>query len=421
MVDDYMEIGKEQGNIQNEKKSIFKRKNFSTSETVLLVIMSLLIGFCIGELIPNNNISIEKLESEETNNIYLKEFIKNYNYILDNYYESINEGDLINGAISGMMESLDDPYSVYLDEDESNNFSITLDGSFKGLGVQILKDEETGYMLITSVFKNSPASLAGLQAGDLIISINSTQAKDITAAEFSTLIRESAEDKFELTLLRDEKELKVTASKNTVVLNSVLSKTFEVNNKKIGYIYIGIFANNTYEQFKTELENLEAEKIDSLIIDVRDNTGGHLTAVDGILDLFLNSEQIMYQFLQSGVITKTTGTGNENKTYEIVLLGNENSASASEVLIAGLSENLNSKLIGKKTYGKGTVQELVNLSDGTQYKITIKKWLTPKGNWINDTEGIMPDVEVELEDKYYDTYEDEDDSQLQKALEYLSK
>lgn len=410
MVDDYMNL------INTKEKKL--NKNFSTLETILLVIMSLLIGFCMGKLIPN---TIKITEKTTYNNKYINEFIKNYNYIKDNYYEEIDENDLINGAISGMMESLDDPYSAYLDEDTSNNFSITLDGSFKGLGVQILKDEESGYMLVTSVFKDSPAASAGLQAGDLIISINDIKAKDITAAEFSKFIRESTENKFLLVLQRDGKEIKTTAEKNMVVLNSVLSKTFEKNNKKIGYIYIGIFANNTYEQFKEELDKLEDKNIDSLIIDVRDNTGGHLTAVDGILDLFLNSKQIMYQFFQNGVTTKTKGVGNENKEYEIVLLGNQNSASASEVLIAGLTENLGSKFIGKKTYGKGTVQELINLSDGNQYKITIKKWLTPKGNWINDTKGIIPDIEIELDSKYYDTYEDDDDSQLQKAIEYLSK
>lgn len=410
MVDDYMNL------INTKEKKL--NKNFSTLETILLVIMSLLIGFCMGKLIPN---TIKITEKTTYNNKYINEFIKNYNYIKDNYYEEIDENDLINGAISGMMESLDDPYSAYLDEDTSNNFSITLDGSFKGLGVQILKDEESGYMLVTSVFKDSPAASAGLQAGDLIISINDIKAKDITAAEFSKFIRESTENKFLLVLQRDGKEIKTTAEKNMVVLNSVLSKSFEKNNKKIGYIYIGIFANNTYEQFKEELDKLEDKNIDSLIIDVRDNTGGHLTAVDGILDLFLNSKQIMYQFFQNGVTTKTKGIGNENKEYEIVLLGNQNSASASEVLIAGLTENLGSKFIGKKTYGKGTVQELINLSDGNQYKITIKKWLTPKGNWINDTKGIIPDIEIELDSKYYDTYEDADDSQLQKAIEYLSK
>jgi len=128
----------------------------------------------------------------------------------------------------------------------------------------------------------------------------------------------------------------------------------------------------------------------------------------------------MYQFEKEDKVTKVYGKGTDEKKYDIVLLGDGISASASEVLIAGLRENLNATFIGKKTYGKGTVQELVTLTDGTQYKITIKKWLTPNGNWVNETKGIVPDIEIELDEKYYETGKDEDDTQLQKAIEYLS-
>lgn len=405
-------------NIEKQDDNGFHNKKFSITETILLVIIALIIGFSFGGIVLTRSNS-QELSILKDN--YLKEFIKNYNYVLDNYYDTIDKQELIDGAISGMMESLGDPYSVYFDENESDNFSITLDGSYKGIGVQIIKDEKTKYMLITSVFKNSPASISGLKAGDYIVEIDGKDTKDMQANEVSDMIRNSNIKNLKMKLLRGNEYIDVVLDSDTVVLNSVLSKTYEKNSKKIGYIYIGIFASNTYEQFKDELNKLEKEKIDALIIDVRDNTGGHLTSVDGILDLFLNSNQVMYKFSQNNVITETKGTGNDNKTYPIVLLGNENSASASEVLIAGLKENLDCKLIGKKTYGKGTVQKLVDLSDGTKYKITIKKWLTPKGNWINDTKGIEPDIEVELSEKYMTTGLDEDDSQLQEALDYISK
>ncbi len=390
-------------------------KKFSTSETIILVIMSLLIGFVLGDILTSSN----SKNYNKSNDKYLQELIDNYEYVIDNYYEEINKQDLVNGAISGMMESLDDPYSMYFNENETDNFSITLKGSYSGIGVQIGKEEDTGYMLISTVFKNSSAANAGIKVGDKVVSIDGTSVVDLTIKEFGDIVKNSDKTEFELEILRDKKTLKIKVKKNEVTLNSVTSETYKRGNKKIGYIYIGIFAKNTYEQFKNELEKLESENIDSLIIDVRSNTGGYLTAVDSILDLFLNSNQIMYKFDQNGKITTTYGHGDESKKYEIVLLGDSISASASEVLIAGLKENLNSKLIGEKTYGKGTVQELVKLSDGTQYKITIKKWLTPLGNWINDTKGIEPDIEVKLDSKYYETYEDEDDNQLQKALEYL--
>lgn len=404
-----------ENNIENKKEI---KKVFSTSETILLVILSLVIGLSLGMLFKNRSVITK---SNRVNNGYLNEFIKNYEYIVNNYYEDIDQEKLINSAIAGMMDSLDDPYSMYFNEEESDNFSLTLNGSYQGIGIQILKDQITGYMLVTTVFKNSPAGEAGLQIGDMIISVDEINSIKLSASEFSSLIKNSDSSTHILKILRDEKELEIELNKDVVTLTSVTSEIYEEDGKKIGYIYIGVFANNTYEQFKTELEKLEEEKIDYLILDVRSNTGGHLTAVDSILDLFLNSSHIMYQFEQNGKITSTYGKGNETKDYEIVLIGDEISASASEVLIAGLKENLGSKFIGKKTYGKGTVQELVTLSDGTQYKITVKKWLTPKGNWINSTEGIEPDIEVELDEKYYETYEAIDDTQLQAALKYIKE
>lgn len=404
MVDDKM----------NKKVS---KKIFSTSETILLVIVSLVIGLSIGFLFNNKRESINETKSDK----YLNEFISNYNYIVDNYYEKIDKEDLINKAIAGMMESLDDPYSMYFDENETDNFSISLNGSYEGIGIQIIKDESTGYMIVTSVFKNSSAFESGLLVGDMIMAVDGVSTTALTANEFSSNIKGGSKDSYSLKILRDNKELELTLKKTTVTLTSVSSKTYDVIDKKVGYIYIGIFANNTYTQFKKELQNLENQNIDYLIIDVRGNTGGHLTTVDSILDLFLSKKQVMYKFKQNDKETSIYGKGNESKTYEIILLGDGSSASASEMLIAGLKENLNSKFIGEKTYGKGTVQELVTLSDGTQYKITIKKWLTPKGNWINDTKGISPDIEIKLDDKYYETYDELDDTQLQKALKYIEE
>lgn len=404
--------------IMEENKNKTKKTLFTTSEVISLVVISLAIGLAIGKLLSNTKIVTN---NKSINDEYLEEFISNYEYIVDNYYEEVDKEKIINSAISGMMEALDDPYSMYFDENSSDNFSITLDGSYKGLGVQIYKDTETGYMIVSYVFKNSPASESGLTVGDEIISLDGVSVKEISATEFSTNIRNSEKDEFSMKVLRDGNELDITLNKKMVILDSVSSKTFDVDGKKVGYIYIGIFANNTYEQFREKLSELEKGNISYLIIDVRGNSGGHLTAVDDILDLFLSSNQVMYQFNKNNKITKTYGKGKDSKEYKIILLGDENSASASEVLIAGIRENLDSIFIGKKTYGKGTVQELVTLSDGNKYKITVKKWLTPKGNWINDTEGIEPDISIELDEKYYASGLDEDDTQLQAALNYIKE
>ena len=406
------------------KKIKFKRnsdpdkRKFTASETILLVIMTLVVGVSLGSLLGKTNIVTKKTILTDEN---LIEFVENYNYILNNYYKEIDKKDLIGNAIAGMMDSLDDPYSMYFDKNESENFSITLDGSYQGVGVQVLKNEEDGNILITAVFKNSPAEIAGLKAGDLIVKLDGESVSDYSAEDFSQKVKNGENETFKLTILRDDEEKEVVLKKSLVTLSSVTSEIYKKNGKKIGYIYIGVFANNTYFQFKDILDELEKEKIDSLIIDVRGNTGGHLTAVDSILDIFLTKKQKMYGFEQNGKKEFVYGTGTQNKDYDIVLLGDEVSASASEVLISSLKENLNAKFFGKKTYGKGTVQEMVSLSDGSQYKITIKKWLTPKGNWIDDTQGIVPDKEVELDEKYFETYKSEDDSQLNYAIEYLSE
>lgn len=405
------------GNMENNKEKLETRKSFSTSETILLVLMASLVCFSIGRITTLG----KTVNKSVTYDPYIKEFSDNYNYIINNYYEKIDRQDLINNAISGMLEGLDDPYSSYINEEDSDNFNITLNGAYKGIGVQIIKDDSTNYILVTGVFKDSPASKAGLKAGDYIVSANGHKTSELDASAFSKMVRESTAIEFNMHILRGKEEMDVKVIRDNVILTSVTSKTFEKNNKKVGYIYIGIFASNTDKQFKEELEKLKKENIDSLIIDVRDNTGGHLTAVDNILNLFIDKNHIKYQFYQNGTTTKVNGASSKVENYKIALLGNGGSASASEVLIAGLRENLGAKLIGEKTYGKGTVQELINLSDGNQYKITIRKWLTPKGNWVNDTKGIIPDVEIKLNDKYLTTQDDKDDNQLQAAIDSLTK
>lgn len=387
---------------------------FSIRETILVGICTLVVGLVIGILLNKTKIITKSTFIDDK---YLNEFATNYQYIIDNYYEKIDEQKLINGAIEGMTNTLDE-FSTYLDEKNSNNFSITLNGSYSGIGVQIAQDKDKN-IIVTAVFKDSPAEKAGIKPGDILLSINGKSNSELGTTGFVNEVKASNKKSIVIKLKRNDEEKEVTVIKSTVELTSVKSEIYNIDDKKVGYIYISIFANNTYLQFKKELEKLEKENIDYLILDVRSNTGGHLTSIDSILDLFLSKKHIMYQFDEKGKITKTYGTGNENKKYKIILLGNEDTASASEVLIASLKENLNSIYIGKKSYGKGTVQELKKLSDGTQYKITIKKWLTPKGNWINDTKGIVPNIEVDLDEKYFETYDSDDDTQLQRVFEYI--
>ena len=404
---------------ENTKKKIITKNDpsknvFSIRETIMVSLSTLVVGLVVGVLLNKTKIITKNAFIQDK---YLGQFAQNYQYIVDNYYEEVDKQKLINGAIEGMTNTLDE-FSTYMDETDSNNFSITLNGSYSGIGVQIAEDKDKN-IIVTAVFKDSPSEKAGIKPGDILLSINGKDSKELGATGFVKEVKNSEIKEIKIKYKRGDEEKDATVIRSVVELTSVKSETYDIDDKKVGYIYMSIFANNTYKQFKTELDKLEKENIDYLIIDVRSNTGGHLTSIDSILDIFLNRKQIMYQFDEKGKITKTYGTGNENKKYKIILLGNEDTASASEVLIASLKENLNSIFIGKKTYGKGTVQELKNLSKDIKYKITIKKWLTPKGNWINDTKGIKPDIEVELDEKYFETYKEDDDTQLQRAFDYI--
>lgn len=395
-----------------------KQKQFKLSEVIVLIIITLVIGFIIG--LSLFKVVLEKKESTSISyDKELKKFVENYNYILDNYYGELDKKELIDNAISGMLESIDDPYTTYIDEEDSNSFSTTLEGSFEGIGVEIVNDSDNN-IVVYSVIKDSPAQKAGIEPLDIIKSINGENLEGVETSKFVSMVKASENPIISLEIKRKEEIIKKDIKREKVTITSVESEIIEKQGKKIGYMYISIFANNTYTQFKKQLQELEDKGIDSLIIDVRSNTGGHLTAVENILSLFLDSSHIIYQTEDKNGIQATYSNGKTTKQYKIVVLTNESSASASEILTATLKEEYGATVVGKNTYGKGTVQELKTLPDGEQYKFTTKKWLTPKGNWINGT-GVQVDVEVEFNKDYYENPTHDNDKQLQEAINTIIK
>lgn len=406
----------EKRNAMNEKEPQSKKTEvFGVVEVVVLLFITcfvaLLIGFSIGKsrrlTIGSNADDLAEYE----------EFIYNYQYILNHYYKDINRSDLMKAAINGMLEFLDDPHSVYMDEAESENFNILLTGNYRGIGVQIVNNDDNNIEVV-SVFKNSPAEKAGILPGDVIVAVNDMNLEGQLPSALSDYIKEGPQTDFLLRVVRNGENIEISIKREDVIIESVLSKIFEQDGKKIGYLGVSIFAANTYEQFKKELENLENQKIDSLIIDLRDNSGGHLSVVSDMLDLFLDKTNIIYQLESKTGIEKVYAKGKANKTYPIVILSNKNSASASEIMASALQECLHATVIGTGSYGKGTVQELITLPNGEQYKFTTKKWLTSQGNWINGA-GIKADVYVELDPSYYQEPSEDKDNQLKQAIEYL--
>lgn len=399
--------------IRNKRES---KNTFHTSEVVFLIIITCIVSIFMGITISSRFVpkAVTKQENE-----FVSKILEHYQYIKDNYYEEVDDTTLLNGAIAGMVDALDDPYSTFIDEMNSDNFNMSLNGNYSGIGIEITNNTD-GNIQIVGVFPSSPAAQAGLQVNDIVTAIDGTDMLGKDKSELTKYVKEKQLDQFTLTVLRNEETIEVTVKKTVVEIPSVSSKLYEQNGKKIGYIYFSIFSNTTDRQFQNELRSLEEQGIDSLIIDVRENSGGHLTTAINIVSLFLDQTKVIYQIEMKDEITKYYSKGNETKSYPIVVLQNNNSASASELLSAALKESYGATVIGETSYGKGTVQELVDGKDGIEYKFTTKKWLTPNGNWIHKI-GITPDIEVKLDVNYFVNPNDATDNQLQEAIRYLSE
>lgn len=405
-------------------KNIFKRllnklnpeeNKFNFLEIILLMFMAFVVGVFASQAISlkipilNNTTVIEDTS----------ELTRVYNLIINKYYGEVDKKELTSAAIKGMMNYLSDDYSMYFTEDEKNDFNERLNGVYTGLGVEITNDASNNAMIVT-VFDNSSAKDANLKPGDIIAKINGEDVLGLGKEEVVKKIKGKNNYSFNMSVLRDNNLIDVKVVTKSITLSSVTSSVIEKDNEKIGYIYISIFALNTYDQFKEQLEELEKMKITSLIIDVRSNTGGHLTSVTSILDLFLNKTDVLYQIKSKDKIKKVYGTETSTRKYPIVVLTNELSASASEILASALKEAYGAKTVGIKTFGKGTMQNMLDLENGGMIKVTTEEWLTSKGNKINK-EGVPVDYEVKLDEKYASNPSKETDNQLQKAIEVLTK
>ncbi len=395
-----------------------KKVGFNYLEVILIMIITLIIGGFLGGFVNQFVTKPTKQESSTVSDEF-QEFLNTYEDIKENYYEEIDEGEMLNAGIKGMIEYLGDKYSVYMDEEETEEFNEQVEGKYVGIGTEIMQLED-GSVVVSNPFEGSPAAKAGLQAGDVIIRVNDTDVTGKTSSEVSNLIKKSADSTVNITVRRDDEEKTFTIERETIEIESVDSSVFDVNDKKVGYIYISIFAANTDQQFKQALEDLEKDGIDSLVIDVRSNSGGYLDCVTEIVSLFLGKGKVIYQLDTKGIVEKIYDETKTKRDYPIAVLINSSSASASEILAASLKESYGAEVVGVNSYGKGTVQRAYQLENGATVKYTIQKWLTPDGNWINEV-GVEPTLRVEMSVDYYQNPSDETDNQLQEALEKVAE
>ena len=412
---------KKKNNIINKTKTFFSKidlskKKFNALELILIFIMALVFGVLVGEMIYGDSKSSLSLTSS-SNSPQINEIKKAYNTIVNEYINKVNKDALKDAAINGMFSILGDQHSTYFNVKESENFQNELNGYFYGIGTTVYQ-EKGGLVTINEVYKDSPAEKAGLKKGDKYLKIDGKDVTKYTSEQIAEQIKGTDGKKFVLTIEREGKEIDKKITTGKVAIPSVNSKIIEKDDKKIGYLEISIFANNTDEQLKEKLKKLEKDNIKDLIIDLRYNQGGQLDTVINVASEFLDKKVPIIQITDKKDTKIKYSTGNSNPKYNIVILINEISASASEVLAAALNEQLGAPLIGEKTYGKGTVQKTKQLSDGSLIKYTIETWKTSKGYNI-DKKGVKPTIKVEQSKNYTRTGKSKDDSQLQKAIEII--
>ena len=395
--------------IKNPEKRVL---TFSLVEMIVVVIIvSLVVSVFTGFLVFRNYKYFSNITNSEksiiTTDNELDEFINLYNELKNKYVEDVKGKDLIEAATKGMFDYLD-AYTNYLDQDSTVDLQDRLNGEYRGIGVEITNNDQ-GFVEIVNVFPNTPAEEVGLKPGDLIISINGESMVGKTSSDVANTIKGNNKLKYiELVYERNEKVETVKIDVSKVIIPSVETEVLENN---IGYLKLSTFSNTTYSQVKTSLEELEKNNIKSLIIDLRNNTGGYLYAAKDISELFISKGKVIYQLkYKDGSIEKFASNTNPKRNYKIVVLVNENSASASEILTLALKESYGATIVGKRTFGKGTVQDTSILSSGSMIKYTSAYWLSPSGESINGI-GIEPDIIVELTET--------GDAQLDKAIEAI--
>ncbi|WP_338447896.1 S41 family peptidase [Niallia oryzisoli] len=317
-----------------------------------------------------------------------------FDTLKNNYYEEVDQEKMINGAINGMVESLDDPYSDYMDAKEAKGFHESISSSFEGIGAEI--QEQDGYITIVSPIKDSPAEKAGLKPNDKVLSVDGKSIQGMSATEAVLLIRGEKGTTVKLSIQRPgvEEQMEVPIVRDTIPIETVYGEMLEDG---IAKVQITSFSENTAKELVTTLQDLKKQGMKGLILDLRQNPGGLLDQAISISSLFLPDKEVVVQVEDRNGNRQEmrSSSSKDDPNVPLVVVVDKGSASASEILAAAVKESGNATLVGETTFGKGTVQKAQDFSDGSNLKFTTEKWLTPKGNWIHK-KGIKPDIEASL-------------------------
>lgn len=407
-----------------------KLKRQNIYKVVMLVVLTATITFMLTTMVMYNKFSTsygslgDKGTTTGTTTTSYTDLVKTLEtfkaMIKQKYIGEVDEEQMIEGAIKGFVEGLGDPYTEYLPKEEMAEFTEETSGQYVGIGVYLTNDKTTNTILVVGIMNGSPALDAGMQAGDIIEKVNDVTYTGETMDDAIKVLKGKEGTSAKVTVLRDGKEIDLTVTRKKITVEHVSSKMVEDN---IAYLQVDSFDSGVAELFKNKITDIKNQGAKGIIIDLRSNGGGIVDEATGIADLFLKKGETI-------LITKSK-TENEQLTVSkndpiiedipVVVLVNEGTASASEILAGALKDKYpNTTIVGMKTYGKGVIQTLYSLSDGSGLKITTEEYYTPNHNKINK-EGITPDVEVDLTKNSEGKYETEfdKDTQVKKAIETI--
>ena len=390
------------GNFQT-KSSI---GTFTILDVVFIVIIFSLLSIAITTFI------FKKI----TKNSNTSEIDKVYNQIIDSYYEEVNQEELKESAIDGMMKYLGEKYSIYMDKASTDYLNNELDGKYKGIGVVIAFTN--GVATIDNVIKNSPADISGIEVGDIILSYDSIKiTKDTNLNDMVEYIKNHNQVSF--SIRRASGDVVINVSTTDIDNPVVSSRLFSGDDdKKYGYIYLESFSGASYVQFRNALDELEKNSLNGLIIDLRTNKGGYLDQAESIASMFLSKGKVIYSMKDKHEEIVVYDKTDEKRTYPIVILVNGYTASSSELLTMALKESYGAVVVGTNTYGKGKIQQTSSVNDSSMIKYTTATWYSPNHNCI-DGVGIKPSYTAVLDKSYYYNPIDSNDGQLTKALSIL--
>ena len=402
-----------------------ENKKYKIYKTTMLIAITIFITFMITSIslytyFKRNPITTSSTSnSKDTTSKDITSKLKSYRQIIDKYYlGEVDEEKLEEGAIKGYIEGLGDPYTEYISKDEMKDYLDDTMGNFVGIGIYMVKNTKYDKIQVLSTIKGSPAEKAGIQAGDLIVSVDGVEYKADDMSTAANNIKGEEGTKVNIEVLRGTQNIKYELKREKVKVNQVEGKVLSNN---IGYIQFTSFDETTAEDFKAKYQELAKKGIQSLIIDLRNNGGGIVDQALEIADYATTKDSVLLYEVDKNNKEKVRKAKNDPIiNMPIVILTNENTASASEILAGALKDLGKAKTVGTTTYGKGVIQQILKLSDGSGIKVTIEEYQTPNKNKIHKV-GIEPDEKVELPDSVESIYnlKESEDTQLQKAIEML--